>query len=290
MGLKSRVQLQKISWPIQSGRLMQTHGRRQWGSSSKYLHLSCGCLQFVFNVTTFMQGASLRLTFFYGGSKEIWEAKFITLKSLELNIQSDIIGCWEGLSVSSNQLQICGSEDTRSIDTSWKFFLWLLMLDRQRDISIHFAIEAADSEAVKIWKMIWIIATTRIGMLNAMVKAIGGLCSFIHLEASTLWSKHSAVLVLITYFMYDVSSSRMKVKEIEGTPLLDEDSLKALLRLLRLAQFGWISSCVLTRYMKYVIAHTTSGSTVAGVDVTPPPSSATILPNSKASCMTALVE
>ncbi|RZC61314.1 hypothetical protein C5167_023083 [Papaver somniferum] len=129
---------------------------RQWGSSSKYLHLSCGCLQFVFNVTTFMQGASLRLIFFDGGSKEIWEAKFITLKSLELNFQSDIIGCWEGLSVSSNQLQ-----------------------------------------AVNIWKMIWIIATTRIGMLNAMVKAIDGLCSFIHLEASTLWSKHSAVLVVL---------------------------------------------------------------------------------------------
>ncbi|RZC54797.1 hypothetical protein C5167_013656, partial [Papaver somniferum] len=171
----------------------------QWGSSSKYLHLSCGCLQFVFNVTTFMQGASLRLIFFYGGSKEIWEAKFITLKSLELNFQSDIIGCWEGLSVSSNQLQ-----------------------------------------AVKIWKMIWIIATTRIGMLNAMVKAIGGLCSFIHLEDSTLRSKHSAALVVL------IQSSQ--VKEIEGTPLLEEDSLKALLRLLRLAQ---------------------------------------ILPNSKASCMTA---
>ncbi|RZC80545.1 hypothetical protein C5167_043119 [Papaver somniferum] len=66
-------------------------------------------------------------------------------------------------------------------------------------------------QAVKIWKMIWIIATTRIGMLNAMVKAIVGLCSFIHLEASTLRSKHSVVLVVL------IQSSQ--VKEIEGTPL-----------------------------------------------------------------------
>ena len=46
----------------------------------------------------------------------------------------------------------------------------------------------------------------------------------------------------VTIGRRSVLTDSLKVKEIEGEPLLDGNALKALIRLLRLSQVTWISS------------------------------------------------